>query len=154
VNSATRGHIARLSSDGSLDTNFNPAEGANNTVLAVALQPDGKILISGDFTEFRGTVRHHIARVIAAGSDVGTLDTNFDPDADGQVACLCLQSSGQIVIGGSFTHVGGYARSHLARLNANGTLDTGFTADMDGPVTLIAQEQTGDLLVGGSFGTY
>src|SRR5437773_3167831 len=44
----TRNHIARLNPDGTLDPIFNP--NANNTVLAIALQEDGKILVGGSFS--------------------------------------------------------------------------------------------------------
>ena len=63
VNGANRNYIARLNSDGSLDTTFNPGSGANYVVYSVALQSDGKVLIGGSFTEFNGTPRGGIARL-------------------------------------------------------------------------------------------
>ena len=42
-----RNHIARLNADGSLDLSFNP--GASSAVYALAIQPDGKILVAGAF---------------------------------------------------------------------------------------------------------
>ena len=60
---------------GSLDIGFDPGGGANSHVLAVALQPDGKVLIGGDFTTVDGVARAYIARMNADGS----LDTAFDP---------------------------------------------------------------------------
>src|SRR5438045_1972734 len=48
-------HIARLKPDGSLDANFNSGTGANSDVNAIAVQPDGRIIIAGDFTSFAGT---------------------------------------------------------------------------------------------------
>src|SRR5438093_11199815 len=44
----TRNRIARLNPDGTLDTSFNPS--ADNPVLSIAVQADGKILASGGFT--------------------------------------------------------------------------------------------------------
>src|SRR5437660_1973781 len=44
----TRNHIARLNPDGTLDTAFDP--NANNTVLSIAVQADGKIFAGGAFT--------------------------------------------------------------------------------------------------------
>ena len=43
-----RNNIARVNADGTLDTVFNP--NANNNVYAIAVQPDGQILVSGPFT--------------------------------------------------------------------------------------------------------
>jgi hypothetical protein len=56
---------------------FDP--GANNAVWAFARQPDGKILVGGDFTTMGGggtgvTTRNRIARLNADGS----LDTTFN----------------------------------------------------------------------------
>src|SRR5436853_5621491 len=48
----TRNRIARLNPDGTLDTAFNP--NANNTVLSIAVQADGKILAGGGFTFIGG----------------------------------------------------------------------------------------------------
>ena len=44
----TRNNIARLNTDGTLDTAFNP--NANSLVYSIAVQADGKILAGGDFT--------------------------------------------------------------------------------------------------------
>jgi uncharacterized delta-60 repeat protein len=68
-------NIARLNANGSLDTNFTPGLGANGPVWAVVQQPDGQILIGGEFTSYNGTTRNHIARL----NSNGTLDLAFDP---------------------------------------------------------------------------
>jgi uncharacterized delta-60 repeat protein len=69
-NGIPRNRIARLNVNGSLDTTFDPGSGANLYVEAVALQPDGKVIIGGQFTTYAGVARNYIAR-IWAGS--GTL---------------------------------------------------------------------------------
>ena len=70
-----RNSIARLNADGSLDIGFNPGTGANNPVHSITLQPDGKIIIGGDFTNYNGTGRNRVARLNTDGS----LDTGFNP---------------------------------------------------------------------------
>ena len=55
-------------SDGTLDTTFNPGTGADNLVFASKIQPDGKIIIGGNFTSYNGTPRNRIARL---NTDVG-----------------------------------------------------------------------------------
>jgi hypothetical protein len=47
-----RNHIGRLNADGTLDVAFNP--GANGRVSVIVLQPDGKILVGGEFTMIGG----------------------------------------------------------------------------------------------------
>ncbi len=74
----------------SLDTTFNP--GADNRVWVVAVQADGKILVSGEFTALGGggtgtTERRYIGRLNADGS----LDTSFNPGANGEVRVMALQ---------------------------------------------------------------
>jgi len=54
--------MARLNADGSLDNTFNPGTGAY-PANSIALQPDGKLLIGGDFTTVNGVVRPHVARL-------------------------------------------------------------------------------------------
>src|SRR3712207_6905445 len=48
---------------------------ANMYPTAVAVQPDGKVLIAGYFTFIDGTPRGHVARL----NSNGTLDTSFNP---------------------------------------------------------------------------
>jgi hypothetical protein len=63
VNGTNQNSIARLNADGSLDSSFNPGTGANGRVFAIALQPDGKVLIGGDFLTANGVLRPHVARL-------------------------------------------------------------------------------------------
>jgi hypothetical protein len=53
-NGAVRNGLARVNRDGSLDTEFNASTGANGMVQAISIQPDGKIIAVGSFTEFDG----------------------------------------------------------------------------------------------------
>ena len=149
VNGTARTRIARLNTDGSLDTSFDPGTGASLHVRAMALQPDGKVIIGGQFTTVDGTPRNHIARLDGSGG----LDASFDPDANGTVWAIALQSDGKVVIGGEFTQVGGETRNYIARLNADGSLDDDFDPGtaLDGTVYAIALQPDGQVLVGGDF---
>ena len=64
VNSVTNNYLARLNSDGSLDGTFNTGSGADDIIWSVALQPDDKVLIGGQFIEFNGTAIAGIARLL------------------------------------------------------------------------------------------
>ena len=158
--------IARLNPNGSLDSSFNPGTGIVDPnyydawISAIAVQPDGKILIAGDFISFNGTSRNGIARLNSNGS----LDSSFDPglgatDDSGnwpRVRTLALQANGKVLIGGYFTKVNGTNRNHIARLNANGSLDNSFDpgTGTDGAVQTIALQSDGKVLIGGdSFNT-
>ncbi|MFN2622810.1 MAG: delta-60 repeat domain-containing protein, partial [Chthoniobacterales bacterium] len=151
----TRNRIARLNPDGTVDTAFNP--NANADVDAIALQADGKILLGGFFTTLSpnggATVtRNRIARLNADG----TLDTAFNPNANGSVRSIALQADGRILAGGQFTTLspnGGAAvtRNRIARLNTDGTLDTPFDPNANNTVFAIAVQANGKILAGGFF---
>ena len=64
VNGTNRNRIARLNANGSLDSGFNPGTGADGVVRSVVLQPDGNVLIAGDFTTVNGVLRPHVARLL------------------------------------------------------------------------------------------
>lgn len=144
-------NIARLNADGTLDSTFNPPGGASERVVAVALQPDGKIVIGGMFTIVNGVSRNHIARLNADG----TLDSTFayNGGANLNVLAVALQADGKVVIGGGFTVVNGVSRNRIARLNGDGTLDSTFTAssNMAGGVSAVAVQADGKIVIGGRF---
>jgi len=48
---------------GTLDTTFNPGTGLSSAGTALALQPDGKIVVTGAFTTVNGVTRNRIARL-------------------------------------------------------------------------------------------
>jgi uncharacterized delta-60 repeat protein len=112
----SRNRIGRLTSDGTLDTTFiNPGAGGGlpPDVNSLAVQADGKILVGGRFTTLGGQPRRFIGRL----NNDGTLDTSFNPGANGYVESLAMQADGKILAGGDFTILGGQAREHIGRLN-------------------------------------
>jgi uncharacterized delta-60 repeat protein len=143
-------NIGRLNATGSRDAAFNP--GANYPVDTVAVQADGKILLGGDFTTLGGQPRNHLGRVDADG----IVDPTFNPEASIQlgppvVYSLAVQADGRIIVGGYFTSLGGQARSHLGRLNADGSLDDSFTPTANSYVHSLALQPDGKILLGGQF---
>jgi hypothetical protein len=113
IGGQTRNRIARLDATTGLADPFNPT--ANDFVLTLALQADSRILAGGAFTTIGGQMRNRIARLDATTGLVDPLDP-FNPNADGSVATIAVQSDGKILVGGSFANIGGQARSLFARL--------------------------------------
>ena len=152
-----RNYIARINASGTLDTGFNPS--ADNTVYSVAVQPDGKVLLGGDFTSLRpngtGTAvaRNRVARVNANG----TVDTAFNPAANGVVRTLAVQTDGKVIMAGDFTALqpnGAAAqtpRGRIARLHPDGSLEAGFNPGANYNVFSVALEPGGQILLGGEF---
>ena len=154
VNGTDRNRIARLNTDGSLDTSFDPGAGANKWVWSTSIQDDGKIIIGGDFTSFNGISRNRIARL----NTNGTLDTSFNPGtgANNWVLTTSIQSDGKVIIGGDFTSINGTGRNRTARLNTNGSLDTSFNpgTGANGSVRIICLQNDGRILIGGLFTSF
>jgi uncharacterized delta-60 repeat protein len=125
--------VYRLNSNGSLDRTFNGdgAMGINSGGLeigrAVALQPDGKIVVVGSTSVGDNAAVYRV-------NPNGTLDPTFDGDGakgidSGAVevgAAVALQPDGKIVVVGSTTVGGNVA---VYRLNPSGSLDPTFDGD-------------------------
>jgi len=146
--------IARLNTNGTLDTSFHSAAaGAEvqycmflncdyypGTVYSTAVQPDGKVLVGGDFTRYNLAIHNGVARLNADGS----VDSGFqNPLPFGaSINSIAIQSDGKVIVGGN----GG-----IARLNTNGSRDTSFVATAQNPVYSVALQSGGKALIGGSF---
>lgn len=149
-----RNRIARVLGNGSLDLSFNPGTGADSEMFALALQPDGRVLIGGEFTSYNGTQRNHIARLNSDGS----LDASFSPviGADNILYAIVVQPDGRLLIGGEFDNYEAIPRSGIARVNADGSLDTSFNpgTGFNGNVNGIALLADGRMLVAGEFTSF
>lgn len=140
----------RVHPNGQLDVSFLP--GPNSNVYAFGVQSDGSIVLGGGFSALRGSglssvPRNHVARVSAAGG----LDTEFHPDVNGRVSTAVLQADGQVLVGGTFTSVGGLTRDSLVRLGTNGNVDPNFRANVTGSVYSVLPLTGGKTLIGGNF---
>ena len=138
--------------------------GLDGRVLALARQPDGKLLVGGDFSVYNGeAVPRGLMRLNADGS----VDTSFNPVQPGEVNTgfsntvdhIILQPDGKILVGGS--GLGAFnddpsTSTSLLRLNANGTLDHSFSVGPYsyslGAIYGLALQADGKVLVG-SYGT-
>ncbi len=131
---------------------FAPGLTPGKLVNTVAIQPDGKIIIGGFFDtvieQNTGTSTPH--NNIARFNPDGTLDPNFDLSADATVEKIVVQPDGKVLVGGSFTTIGGVPCSRLARLNADGTIDGTFTnPGLSSVVYAIAVQTDGSIVAGG-----
>jgi len=157
-NGTNRNYLVRLNSSGALDSGFGLGSvvnnGANGDVYSISLQPNGKIIIGGDFTSYNGVSRNSIARLNSDGS----LDDTFNPGvgANNIVYSTSLQPNGKIIIGGSFLSYNGIDRSRIARLNSDGSLDDTFNPGVgaNDSVWAISLQIDGKVLIGGYFSVY
>ncbi len=151
LSSNSANYIARINPDGTYDGGFivNP----NQAVNAIAVQPDGNVVLGGYFTMVNpvdapsSLARNYIVRV----TPYGIPDASLSPDDAGTIYTSAVLPNGQILVGGTFLSVGGVTQSYLARLNADGSLDRTFAPTLNGAVQSIAVQSDGKVLVGGSF---
>lgn len=117
-NNIARNQMARLNSDGTLDTSFEsynfPINGSYYTIFDAKELSNGQYLINGYFNEYDGMPSKYIAKI---NSD-GTIDQTFNMGngANLFIKSTYVQQDGKILIGGDFTSFDGTAINHMARL--------------------------------------
>jgi uncharacterized delta-60 repeat protein len=129
--------LVRYNSNGSLDTSFGSAGivstdffGNNSEATAIALQPDGKIVVAGlandgsanQFALVRYLANGSLDASFGSGGKVTTSFFGFDDSA----TAVRLQADGKIVVAGQAYPGGANDQFALARYNSNGSLDTSF----------------------------
>lgn len=177
VNGVERKGMARLTTDGRVDSTFNPGLGfVGGTANSIFQQPDGLLVVGGDFVNYNGTAITAIARLredatldgSTSGNGGGAVSGNFDfsfkstPGTDAPVNALLLQSDGKCVLAGQFTTYNSQSSIRVARTTSEGAPDSddpdtdpieGFSVGTgpNGFAFSLAQQSDGRLLVGGSF---
>lgn len=151
INGVACGRLARLLPDGALDPTFAPAGGASDTVRALAIQADGRIVAGGAFTTMNGLAQNRVARLNADGS----LDAGFNTNggADDTVTAIVLQGDNRILLAGQFLRANGVSRSRITRLLADGSADPNinFGSGADNIIHAVALQPDGNLVLGGGF---
>jgi len=130
------------------DESFNATVGpaAGHRVESIALQPDGKILIGGLFTQVNAVTRGGVARLNPDGS----LDTGFNTSFTATyVGAIAVQQDGKILVGGTLPAIAGLAATELVRLNPDGSTDLAFNPRVAGSVHEVIVLPDGDILVAG-----
>lgn len=150
VGGVARDNLARLWPDGALDAGFVPRGGAASHFTSVAVQGDGKVIVSGRL-EADG-FEPHLLRLLPDGS----VDAGFaDISGNGTAADIVVQPDGKIVIGGDFEFIGGMPHNHAGRINADGSVDDSFDPNFSrgntGAVWTVQLDAGGKLLFGGEF---
>jgi uncharacterized delta-60 repeat protein len=153
-NGILHNRVCRLNADGSLDSSFGLGAGIDNSVLVLALQSDGRILVGGQFSQVDLTQRFNLARLNTNGS----VDLTFDPGngPNGDVNAIVIQPNGAIIIGGTFISYAGFARGGIARVLTSGALDFSFDSGVGtgGNVFALALQHNGQIVLGGRFVQY
>ncbi|MCA1625670.1 MAG: FG-GAP-like repeat-containing protein, partial [Acidobacteria bacterium] len=130
--------LARYNTDGSLDNSFGtggkvttPFGSDNDNAYAIAVQPDGKIVVAGD--SYSTTLSNYTFAVARYNQD-GSLDASFGTGGkvatdfssrDDDAYSVAIQKNGKIIVAGRASNGSNYDFA-LARYNTNGSLDASF----------------------------
>jgi hypothetical protein len=126
VGDTSRPGIARLNSNGSLDSSFDPGAGlSEGEVLAIARQSDGQLIIGGSFSEFNGVPAGGVARLNSEGS----FDFGFDPGTGANrsaatVYSLTIQPDRKVFVGGAFLDFDGVETWGFTRVLGGSAIPT------------------------------
>lgn len=121
-NGTSKSGVVRLHSNGSLDTSFSIGNGFTSgaTIHSLALAPDGKIYVGGDFNSFNGATSKSLIRLNSNGSR----DTSFQTGIGFNGTVFAIEptndGSNDLWVGGNFTLYKGYNHRRFIRLNSMG----------------------------------
>ncbi|RUT69736.1 T9SS C-terminal target domain-containing protein [Flavobacterium cupreum] len=146
--------IARILADGTIDANFNIGSGFNNQVYAMAIQPDQKIIVGGNFSSYNNAPANRIIRLLPDG--VPDAGFKVGLGADAIIDVILIQPDGKLLVAGRFTSFDNQIIPGLVRLNSDGSIDAGFNTGMgfDKNVYALALQSDQKIIVGGSFLLY
>ena len=110
-----RDDLARLNTDGSLDTSYTSGGSGIRTMMR---RLSGEVIIGGQFTEVNGVPMEELARLLPNGDIDPTFDpgTGVDNGLPTTINALALQPNGDIIIGGDFNNYNGAQCSSIARV--------------------------------------
>jgi uncharacterized delta-60 repeat protein len=150
--------VLLVNDDGSIDSSFSSAAVADNTIEALSVQPDGKILVGGFFSTFAGASRQGVVRLLADGTvDPGfAAAVTFPSSGLGVTVLRFVPADGKILIGGNFLILNNTRYPAVARLNPDGNVDStfqpsGFSPSAGGRIGAIVLQSDNKILLGGRF---
>ena len=154
-------HIIKLNVDLSIDTSFDVGIGFNQILYSgssILEQPDGKIIVTGTFTSYKGVSAQRIIRLNPDGSNDNTMGAFWGGLNYTQVPAL--QSDGKIIVtNGCYRYRDTYGEHWspmIARLNADGTYDNTFVVGngFNQPTLSVVSNSDKSMIITGYFGSY
>jgi uncharacterized delta-60 repeat protein len=160
INGASRSIVARLNSDGTLDSSFTAQiniPGSTSTYGRRVAPVGSNYLVSGSYFDQNNASLYGFLTSLTNNGDI---DSTFAPAAavpniqtmDGELDDMLLQPDGKIVACGQFTHIVGEspARMAIARFSPGGLLDNTFNTNLSQTLFFMdamARQPNGKILV-------
>lgn len=143
-NGTAANRLVRLNLDGSVDNTFNVSGGADDEIYSITYNATtNKILVSGLFKNFGGTVKQGVAMLNTDGSLVSSFD--FGTITEGIPTFAAQLNSGKVVVSGNFKTYKGVVRQGFMILNADASLAAGYnnTGQFVGRINKIIESTSG-----------
>jgi hypothetical protein len=154
VNGVRRNGLARLNTDGSLDTTWNP--NPYGSIDAILIDSANNLYVGGSFSSIGGQATSGLVRL----SSSGAVDSTWNPSPSSSSFYLDINAltldpvSGYLYVGGSFTSIGGQAMNNIARLSTSGGgADPTWNPNPNQSVSAIVTDNAGNVYTSGSFTT-
>ena len=143
--------LARLTTQAALDPSFVPRGfwSSYSMIPSVAIQSDGRILVSVSDYEIEGTNYHGVVRLLADGSLDATFRSALGPDF--YVMRVAVQADGRILAAGEPTYAPYGEQNRLVRLLPDGQLDASLAVTADGAIRALTVLPTAQILIAGEF---
>jgi len=156
-NGTAMNRLARLNTDGSLDSSLVIGTGFNNVTSGVDVDSQGRIIVAGTFTSYSGVSSRCIIRLTSGGTVDTAVGLNGFSNATNSVV---VNSDDSLYVGGYFTGFSGTVSNRLIKLTSGFTVDSSFNVGAglnsntsNQPVGLVADVDDG-VFVYGFFTTY
>jgi hypothetical protein len=149
--------------NGAIDLTFYENMGAGclgGSVQAIAVDASANIIAGGNFTSYAATPCNRIIKLRPDGTIDPTFYENMGQGIGGTVYAIGVDSSANIIVGGSFTSYDGSGCSSIIKVRLDGTIDPIFYENMGegiqwlfsgGTVNAIAVDASANIIVGGAF---
>ena len=147
VNGERRRNLARITAQGTLDAQWDPAPDGI-IVDALAVDAQDRVYVAGTFDRIGGAARHNLARLDGHGR--GTADANWQVAGAGGVTRLAVDGS-VLYVGGAFDAIANEPRNGLARIRADGSLDPDWAPQPDTPDIVALALDGAHLYLAGGF---
>lgn len=157
----TKKNLIKLNQNLTIDNSFDIGTGFNQIYLTgfyVLEQPDGKLIVTGQFTTYNGGSALRAVRLNTDGTNDGTLGGFYG--GENYLQTPTIQSDGKLIFTGSFTHyfkgaADNFVRS-IVRIDANGDFDNTFISGdgFNAPTMSAVSNSDNSMIVTGYFSAY
>jgi uncharacterized delta-60 repeat protein len=155
-NGSHAARIARLRVDGSLDPEFSAGSGANDTITAIEILADGRILVGGKFTQFNGVTTRGLVMLQPNGNIDQSFLSRFGSEGFSVgVTCIEALPNSKFIVGGYFDRYAGQPVGRYVFLTTNGDLDPSVARNggANSHVFDVDLQSDGSILICGFFTT-